>query len=160
MSPLSFWRGNDAPDRQGITENFHVQGYLAYWDQLRGRNPQLIIDSCASGGRRNDLETMRRAVALHPTDYNYADLVAKQAFHHSLSQWIPYYGSNTVPVGTVDPYGIRSGYSLGTVLGYDMRRTDLDYGLLGKLADEWRTIIYCWHGDFYPVLPYILVINN
>ncbi|MDQ2732696.1 MAG: NPCBM/NEW2 domain-containing protein, partial [Armatimonadota bacterium] len=33
MDPLSYWRQNDAPDRQGITENLHVQGYLAYWDE-------------------------------------------------------------------------------------------------------------------------------
>jgi len=160
MSPLGFWRGNDAPDRQGITENFHVQGYLAYWDQLRKRHPQLIIDSCASGGRRNDLETMRRAVPLHPTDYNYADLVAKQAFHHSMSQWIPYYGSNTVPIDTIDPYAIRSGHALGMAFGYDMRRTDLDYALLRRLADQWRTIIECHYGDFYPVLPYSLKEDN
>jgi alpha-galactosidase len=32
-------------------------------------NPQLRIDSCASGGRRNDLETMRRAVPLWRSDY-------------------------------------------------------------------------------------------
>lgn len=37
-----------------------MQGYLAYWDELRRTNPDLFIDSCASGGRRNDLETMRR----------------------------------------------------------------------------------------------------
>jgi len=160
MSPLSFWRGNDTPDRQGITENFHVQGYLAYWDELKRRNPHLIIDSCASGGRRNDLETMRRAVPLHPTDYNYADLVVKQVFHHSLSQWIPYYGSNTVPIDTVDPYAIRSGHALGMLLGYDMRRTDRDYALLRKLANQWRNIIQCYYGDFYPVLPYSLSDDN
>ena len=87
-----------------MTENLHVQGYLAYWDALRQRHPKLLIDSCASGGRRNDLETMRRAVPLHPTDYNYGHLAAKQAFHQSLFQWIPYFGSNTVPVDTVDAY--------------------------------------------------------
>lgn len=156
MSPLSYWRRNDAPDRQGVTENFHVQGYLAYWDELRRRHPQLIIDSCSSGGRRNDLETMRRAVPLHPTDYNYADLPVKQAFHHSLFHWIPYYGSNTVPVDTVDRYAIRSGHAMGVVLGYDMRRTDVDYALLRKLAGQWRTIVECCYGDFYPVLPYSL----
>ena len=35
MDPLDFWRRSDAPDRQGMTENLHVQGYLAYWDALR-----------------------------------------------------------------------------------------------------------------------------
>ena len=34
IDPLPFWRNNDAPDRQGITENKYVVGYLAYWDGL------------------------------------------------------------------------------------------------------------------------------
>lgn len=156
MSPLDHWRGNDPVDRQGVTENLHVQGYLAYWDELKRRHPQLIIDSCASGGRRNDLETLRRAVALHPTDYNYGHLAVKQAFHHSLFQWIPYFGSNTVPIDSVDPYAIRSGYALGTVLGYDMRRADLDYGLLRRLTEQWRQLVDCFYGDFYPLTPYSL----
>jgi alpha-galactosidase len=154
MSPLSYWRGNDAPDRQGITENLHVQGYLAYWDELRKRNPQLIIDSCASGGRRNDLETLRRAVPLHPTDYHYDDLAVKQAFHHSLYQWIPYFGSNTVPMGSPDPYAIRSGQSLGTTFGYDMRRNDFDYTRLRELAEQLKRMVPCYYGDFYPLTPY------
>ena len=45
MDPLGFWRGNDDHNRLGITENLHVQGYLAYWDELRRRHPHLIIDS-------------------------------------------------------------------------------------------------------------------
>jgi alpha-galactosidase len=49
MDPLGAWRGNDAPDRQGITEIKHVTGYLAYWDELRRRHPNMLIDSCASG---------------------------------------------------------------------------------------------------------------
>lgn len=154
MDPLSFWRKNDAPDRQGMTENRHVQGYLAYWDALRQRHPNLIIDSCASGGRRNDLETMRRAIALHPTDYNYGDLTVKQAFHHSLFHWLPVFGSNTVPTDTVSPYAYRSGHASNVVLGYDLRRKDLDYAQLRKLAEEWRRIVGCYEGDFYPLTGY------
>ncbi len=139
IDPLGFWRGNDPPDRQGLTENLHVQGYLAYWDELRRRHPNLLIDSCASGGRRNDLETMRRAVALHPTDYDYENLAMKQAFHSSLFQWLPYFGSNTLPVGSVDAYAFRSGHAMGVVLGYDFRRKDLDYALLrGSRANGGR----------------------
>ena len=67
--PAGLLARNDAEDRQGITENHHVTGYLAYWDELRRRHPNMLIDSCASGGRRNDLETMRRAVPLLRSDY-------------------------------------------------------------------------------------------
>lgn len=156
MDPLGCWRGSDGPDRQGIAENLHVQGYLAYWDELRRRHKGLIIDSCASGGRRNDLETMRRAVPLHPTDFNYGHLPAKQAFHQSLLEWIPYFGSNTVPVGKVDPYAIRSGYAMSVTLGYDLRRKDLDCDTLRKLTGEWRSIVELFYGDYYPLTPYSL----
>ena len=68
IDPLAYWRGNDVEDRQGITEIRYIEGYLSYWDELRRRHPGMLIDSCASGGRRNDLETMRRAVPILPTD--------------------------------------------------------------------------------------------
>ncbi|MEN6546059.1 MAG: alpha-galactosidase, partial [Armatimonadia bacterium] len=89
--PLAYWRDNDAEDRQGMNENLHVQGYLQYWDDLLARNPGLWIDSCSSGGRRNDLETMRRSVPLHYTDYGYGLHPIKLSFHHTLFQWIPYF---------------------------------------------------------------------
>ena len=34
VDPLGAWQINDGPDRQGMTENLYVQGYLAYWDGL------------------------------------------------------------------------------------------------------------------------------
>jgi alpha-galactosidase len=160
MDPLAYWRANDAADRQGVTENLHVQGYLAYWDELRRRHPNLIIDSCASGGRRNDLETMRRAIALHPTDYNYGHLAAKQAFHSSLYQWLPIYGSNTVPVETVDTYAIRSGYAPAVVLGYDLRNKDTDTARLRTLTEQWRSIVPLFTGDFYLLTPYSIDENQ
>jgi alpha-galactosidase len=160
IDPLEFWRSTDARlsptehDRQGVTENLYLQGYLAYWDELRHRHPDLIIDSCASGGRRNDLETMRRAVPLHPTDYNYGHLAVKQAFHRALIQWIPYFGSNVVPADTVQSYAFRSGHGTSLVIGFDLRRADLDYALLRRLVDEWRSVIPYYYGDFYPLTPY------
>ena len=154
IDPLGFWRANDAADRQGITENRYVMGYLAYWDELLRRRPGLLIDSCASGGRRNDLETMRRSVPLHKTDYNYSDLPVKQAFHHTLSSWIPYYGAPVLPVDSVDACAFRSAFAPCLMLGFDMRRADLDYPLMARLAAEWRHIAPCFYGDYYPLTPY------
>jgi alpha-galactosidase len=150
---LKFWRKAEAPDRQGMTENLHVLGYLAYWGALRARHPHLIIDSCASGGRRNDLETMRRAIAMHPTDYSYGDVTTKQAFHQSLLSWIPTISSNSLPVDSVDPYAIRSGRARHVVLDYDFRRSDLDYGKLRSLTAEWRQIAPVYEGDYYQLTP-------
>ncbi|NQU11003.1 alpha-galactosidase [bacterium] len=156
MEPLPYWRANDAPDRQGITEIRYVAGYLAFWNELRRRFPDMLIDSCASGGRRNDLETMRLSVPLHKTDYQYDDLTAKQAMHHALSSWLPYYGAYVLPVDTVDPYAFRSALAPMTMLTYDLRRRDIDWRPLRKLTEEWRRLTGTgyFYGDYYPLTPY------
>ena len=81
----------DAPDRQGITEIKHVMGYLAYWDELRRRHPDMLIDTCACGGRRNDLETLRRAVPLLRSDYLRPG-ISQQCHTYGIASWMPYFG--------------------------------------------------------------------
>ncbi|HWI59831.1 MAG TPA: alpha-galactosidase, partial [Bacillota bacterium] len=151
MAPLDYWRANDAPDRQGITEIRHVTGYLAFWDELRRRHPGLLIDTCASGGRRNDLETLRRSVPLHKSDMEYPNLTAKQMQFYGLAFWEPYFGAPVYPADRVDVYGFRSGISLMTGLGYDSRRKDLDYALLRKLVAEREQVVPNYYGDYYPL---------
>ena len=121
--PLNYWRNNDTPDRKGITEIRHCVGYLAYWDELRRRNPNMLTDECASGGRRNDLESMRRAVPLHKSDMNYGDLEAKHTQFYGLALWHPYFATGS---GLGDAYSARTAFAPMLVLGCDMRREDLD----------------------------------
>ena len=94
ISPWGFWEREDARQgdgRRGVTENLCIQGYLRYWDYLLADNPGLWIDSCSSGGRRNDMETMRRAVPLHYTDFGYERLIDKQRYTHMLYEWFMYF---------------------------------------------------------------------
>ena len=49
FEPLRRWRDNEADDRQGLNENFHVQGYLQLWDDLLARNPGLRTELAAHG---------------------------------------------------------------------------------------------------------------
>ncbi len=150
FDPLPFWRANDAEDRQGITEIRHVEGYLAYWDELRRRHPNMLIDSCASGGRRNDLETLRRAVPLWRSDYAY-DTTAMQDFTYGMATWIPYFGTG---VNTFDAYGFRSQMTPALALGWDLRRKDRDYNSLRRIMAQWRQVADFYYGDYYPLLPY------
>jgi alpha-galactosidase len=161
MAPLGHWRANDAPDRQGITEIKHVTGYLAYWDELLRRHPRLLIDACASGGRRNDLETMRRAVPLWRSDYAY-ETTGHQCMTYGLSLWLPYHGTGTVAARNagyygsgrtpVEPYAFWSnGSQLSLGSGIDLRVRDLDYATLRKLVNLWREVAPNYYGDFYPL---------
>ena len=165
--PLAYWRDNDAEDRQGMRENLHVQGYLQYWDDLLSRNPGLWIDSCSSGGRRNDLETMRRSVPLHYTDFGYGNHPVKLAFHHTLYAWIPYFkefslswdvcqpGEDMRFDKQVDRFSFHCGIAPMFFATLDIRRDDYDFALAAEMLDIWRkaadTLL---HGDYYPLTPF------
>jgi alpha-galactosidase len=163
LDPLEFWRKNDAPNRQGITEIKHVTGYLAYWDELRRRHPAMLIDSCASGGRRNDLETMRRAVPLWRSDYAY-EANGHQCMTYGISLWLPFHGTGTVATRNapyygsgatpVEPYAFWSNTAPSLGCGFDMRVPELDYSALRRLFNQWRQISPNYYGDFYPLTPW------
>ncbi|MBP5730490.1 MAG: alpha-galactosidase, partial [Clostridia bacterium] len=69
VNPGEVWRYADELFDEGIKENLYVQGYLKMWDSILERYPSMMIDSCASGGGRNDIETLRRSVPLHISDF-------------------------------------------------------------------------------------------
>ncbi|MCY2989096.1 MAG: alpha-galactosidase [Planctomycetota bacterium] len=150
MDPLSHWRSADPPDRQGITEIRHVEGYLAYWDALLQRHPGMFIDTCASGGRRNDLETLRRAIPLWRTDYR-CEPLGTQCCTYGISLWIPLSGTGAADV---DTYTFRSNMTPFTNCLFDIRSKTLDYNLLRRLTAQWRQIAEGYCGDFYPLTEY------
>jgi len=158
IDPLSYWQGHDAPDREGMTEMGHATGYLALWDELLRRHPGLWIDSCASGGRRNDLETLRRSVPLLRSDYpltafNASGAPGQQCQTYGLALWMPYHGTGA-PFG--DPYTMRSSYAPAFRMGWDVRNQDIDLELLRRTVAEFRLIAADLLGDFYPLTPYSL----
>ncbi len=163
IDPLAFWRAADAADRQGITENKYVCGYLAYWDALRHRHPNMLIDSCASGGRRNDLETMRRAVPLWRSDYAF-EPIGHQCMTYGISLWLPYHGTGTVASAAapyygggftkVEPYAFWSNAAPSLGSGIDLRVKEIDYNALRKLYHQWRELSRFYYADFYPLTPY------
>lgn len=162
VDPLLFWQAHDAPDRQGIAEIKHVTGYLAYWDALRKRHPHLRMDTCASGGRRLDLETLRRAVPLVRSDYLF-EPNGQQCHTYGISQWLPYHGTGTligksaIGQNTTDElssYDFRSHMACSVTACWDMRRADLNYDELRRLTAQMRKAAPNFLGDFYPLTPY------
>ncbi len=162
MDPLEHWRQNDAPDRQGMTENLWVQGFYAHWDELRRRNPQLKIDSCASGGRRNDLETMRRAIPLWRSDYTDRSWIpdtrpkadepsGMQCQNYGLSLWLPFHGQ---ALDYPDPYVARSYFSPCVAMNVNLQDDTYDLAELKKRIAEWRQVAPYLACDFYPLTRY------
>jgi alpha-galactosidase len=150
FEPLSRWQANDTPDRQGISEIQHVEGYLAFFDELRKRFPNLMIDTCASGGRRLDLETLRRAVPLWRSDYPFgASPMQMQTF--GLALWVPYFGTSA---GSLDPYTFRSEMTPAIGIGPDPKVHGDALKLQLKLISQWREVASFYYGDFFPLTEY------
>ena len=152
IDPLSYWRANDPPDRQGMTEIRYVEGLYALWDRLLARFPGLWIDNCASGGRRIDLETLLRSVPLWRSDTScwagHADWDQVQA--QGLSLYIPL---STACSWTTDAYTLRSSATGGAILQFDYldKNFSLDQARTG-LAEIKENAKY-WYGDFIPLTP-------
>jgi alpha-galactosidase len=143
-----------------MTEIRHIEGLLAYWDELRRRHPDMLIDECASGGKRNDLEMMRRAVPLWRSDFP-SGVVENQCMTYGISMWIPYHGTGvfgweTPPydgkIESIEPYVFWSKATPSVMCALDIRDKHLDYALLGRLFSQWREISPCYFGDYYPLM--------
>jgi alpha-galactosidase len=150
IDPLPYWRSNDAPDRQGITEIRYVEGLLGYWDELRQRHPDMLIDNCASGGRRNDLETLRRALPLLRSDA-ILEPTTQQNHTMGIASWIPYFGT---AVNSPDAYAFHSQMCPWITCCYDMRRQDVDFAALRKLHAEWKEVSPLMLCDYYLLSTY------
>jgi len=116
-SPLYAWYAADAPDRVGITEIRHIEGLYALWDRILAAHPGIIIDNCASGGMRLDLEAMRRSVPLWRTDTAYVHEqgfpklnITNQVQCWGLGHWFP---DHSGAIQTFDAYSSRSTLSTG-----------------------------------------------
>jgi len=123
----------------------------------------MLIDSCASGGRRNDLETMRRSVPLWRSDYAY-EPIGHQCMTYGISLWLPYHGTGTVASSAapyygggftnVEPYAFWSNAAPSLGSGIDLRVREIDYDALRRLYQQWRQLSTFYYGDFYPLTPY------
>ncbi|MHB1461039.1 MAG: alpha-galactosidase [Armatimonadota bacterium] len=150
FGPLDCWTYNEPEDRQGVNEIKHVTGHLAFWKELLRRNPNRMIDTCASGGHRLDLETLRLSVPLWRTDYPW-EPIGQQGQTYGLSMWVPYHGTGVV---SDDPYIMRSDMAPFFLMSWDMNRKDIDFNRLRKLMAEWKKISKYYSGDFYPLSEY------
>ena len=159
MEPLPFWRANDAPDRQGITEIRHVEGLYAMWDELRNKHPKLYIDDCASGGRRIDLETISRAIVQTRSDSEgvpgRADWEQSQTW--GLSLYYPLHSSFT---WDLTPYDLRSYATTGLLGEWDVLSPAFPVDAVKTAFAEVKKNQPYFTGDYYPLTPWTMAADR
>ncbi len=155
IGPNPFWESHDEPGRNGLTEIRHIEGLYQFWDNLRAAG--IAIDNCASGGRRIDLETIKRSIPLWRTDYNYCEPVGYQSQTYGLSYFLPCHTTGTSPNPV--PYLYRSGMTNGGVTTWDVNQRDFHIEGAKKLLKEHHEIRDFYYGDFHPLLPYTTARN-
>ena len=151
MYPLYYWRNNEAPDRQGMNEIKYITGLYDYFDTLTREHPGLLLDNCASGGRRIDFEMLRRSLVLTRSDYLW-DPVGQQCHTFGLSQWIPLTG---IGAASTNPYECRSGMGAHYALAINTAATDpAGWKNINDFLNQYRAIRPLFQGDFYTLSPY------
>ncbi|HYG35883.1 MAG TPA: alpha-galactosidase, partial [Clostridia bacterium] len=159
IDPLPFWRAADAPDRQGISEIRYIEGLYAFWDGLLQQYPGLIIDNCASGGRRIDLETVGRATPFWRTD-GPRDAIAHQCHTYGLLAWVPF--SATSQDRAKDDYEFRSSMCSALCLNWwvsgdgpaECIPADFPFAWAKATLDQYLQYRDCYSGDYYPLTSY------
>jgi alpha-galactosidase len=133
-----------------MTEIRYVEGHYQMWDDLLAQHPGLAIDNCASGGRRIDIETIRRSVPLWRSDTSCSPGHPEwnQAQSLGLSLYVPL---QTACGWIPDPYDFRSAATGGAICQFDYLNPSFPMDLAKASIAEARENAKYWYGDFYPL---------
>lgn len=154
IPPSPIWAKNDEEGRCGILEIGYVTGLYKFWDTVLEKYPYIVIDNCASGGRRSDFEALSRSTMFFRSDYQCvfnADPDVLQVHHVGANRVLPLTGCTTKAKG--DIYAYRSAYSAS--FGFAcwnavfQEMTDSELDLLAHACDEYRSIREYFSEDFY-----------
>lgn len=149
MLPAGYWRDADQPGRSGIKEIRHIENLYKFWDYLLERFPGLLIDNCASGGKRLDWESIGRSAPLWRSDYyHYDDPDGYQCHTYGLNFFLPIHGTGIL---LPDQYSFRS--SLSSALQCNWKVTEPGVSVLDmqQRIKEYRDIREYYYEDYYPL---------
>jgi alpha-galactosidase len=148
MHASPYWEANEEPERVGIREIRHIEGLYAFWDHLLDRFPNLLIDNCASGGRRLDMETTTRSAPLWRTDYHYGETNGYQNHTYGLNFWLPLHGTG---IYATDHYNARSSMSSAMVINWEINSNRVSISEMQRVIADYKKIRPYFYEDFYPL---------
>lgn len=157
FTPDKYFEENEEEDRIGARENLHMQAVLRLYDELLKRNPGLVIDNCAAGGTRNEMDMMRRSVPMQYTDMH-IDEAQKRLFHYyEMFSWIPYFrahakeGDERFPnKRNLDEFSYLCAMTPAVTVCLDYYEGEGVFNTARKMLPIWRKAAqYELSGDFY-----------
>ena len=149
FDPMPYWDASNHPGRTGIAEIRHIEGLYAFWDSLLVRFPKLLIDNCASGGRRIDLETTSRSAPLWRTDYQYGEPNGYQCHTFGLNFYLPIHGT---AIYKTDSYTFRSGLGATAAMSWEVTgRESESIPSIQKRIKDFLNLRPFFYGDYYPL---------
>jgi alpha-galactosidase len=151
FDPYPYWEYMDKPDRIGISEIRHIEGLYAFWDSLLTRFPDLIIDNCASGGRRLDIETTSRSSPLWRTDYQPGEPNGYQCHTYGLNFYLPLHGTGNF---NPSPYEFRSSMSSALFIVWDINNSKFSAEQAQKNILNFKRLRPYFYEDYYPLTGY------
>lgn len=151
------WKMKDQPDRVGMSEIRYIEGLYAFWDCLLVRFPNLIIDNCASGGRRIDLETVSRSSPLWRSDYGYGEPNGYQNHTYGLNFYLPLHGTGLF---NSSEYDFRSSMSTSMVMFWDIHSSGSSISEMQACMRNFKRLRPYYYGDYYPLTETENILRN
>ena len=156
----------EGENRCGITESKFIIGHYKMWDDIIACTLSIggcgFVDSCASGGGRNDLESMRRGIPLLRSDADRTSTALRLSITTAFNKWIPFCGANTKekaeelsPKGKSDPYVWRASYLAAlNVASQFVQDPNQDFDILRFGLKEWKKVNPYLLKEFYTLTPW------
>lgn len=167
--PAPLWAyldGIEGENRSGITECKLIDGHYRMWDDIIACTLSYggcgFVDSCASGGGRNDLESLRRGVPLLRSDSDRTTTALRLSMSSSFNRWIPFCGAHTsekqkelADNGENSAYTFRASYLPAlNVSSRFVYKDDGDFSVLREGLREWKSVRRYLLCEFYPLTPW------
>ncbi|GAA2008511.1 alpha-galactosidase [Nakamurella flavida] len=154
INPLPFWNKADPAGRRGITQARYVDGHLAFWTALQAAHPGMLIDTCASGGRRLDILTLGQSINLLRSD-TIRQATANQAHLAGLTPWVPLHGGAVRAIAQYDDdYNLRSGMGPVFHLAVAALEPTVPWNTVRASLAEWAAIKQYYLQDFHLLTPH------
>jgi len=149
IKPAVYWEYNDEPGRKGIKEIRHIENLYRFWDYLQERFPGMVIDNCASGGKRLDWESVSRCISLWRSDYyHHDDPDGYQCHTYGLNFFLPVHGTGIL---LPDEYSFRSSLSSTLQLNWKITEPGVSLIQMRDKIEEYRSIRDYYYEDYYPL---------